>query len=75
MMPSNYVNLIKYFEGKSMIRDYCDCTLALSKAYNEAIPAYSQFLFLHQSFIRKFMLGQSEIKKNPQDLKISGLPQ
>ncbi len=53
-MPENYISLMKYFEEKSMVREYCDCTLELSKAYNEVVGLYKEFFFLHQNFIKKF---------------------
>ena len=66
MMKSN-VALIDYFEEKSMIRDYCDCNLRLTKAYNEVLSLYSEFLFIHQSFIRKFFLRQKVIPQSASD--------
>ena len=56
-MPENYIRLIRYFAEKSMIREYCDCTLELSKAYNEVVGLYKEFFFLHQSFLKKFVFG------------------
>lgn len=41
MMPKQNVELMKYFQDNSHIRDYCNCTLNLSKAYNEVIILYS----------------------------------